>query len=731
MKQLLHSALLILCISTGLVLYGQASWERISPNPQENTIEEVVRIPGTNKLAAIGSLSTIMISDEQAQSWDLILNPAGEGNNFTLTCIQFVDPSTGYVGGTRNKILKTTDGGYSWEKIYEEEVMDYTRPRDMFFTTRDTGFLSVESPSPGDSAFILTTFNGGTTWSRKGYAGLYDIRQFAFFDHLHGMAATLTWQCLTTSDGGVSWNITNQPEDLNELSIREMEFINSDTGFILGESGEETFNIYRTIDKGESWQQVYTMEKEIYYTDLIHYNDTCLDLIILVDGHEKLEYFSSNDGGASWELKECWPGNNFIISAANADESTIVLMGEQGQIYRSTDRGENWDNAYDCCFNCMYPYDLQSIDNTTIALNTEAHDNGQALLRSMDGGISWEEIFWHAHLCPDFCFLNSNKIYAAGYDEGASQFIYSSDGGDSWTANSTGYQFYAHSIKFYAIEKGLISGINQIIRTTDAGNNWEDITPATNIKFDYGNMECTAEGKFYLTGEYDDNQQNSILFTYDFEQNQWQEQPLPMQEVYPMQIKIINDNLAFMMNQNLYKSTDGCCSWETVLENQKDVYCLLDLNFTEPGVGYAVGFNDESNIFKTIDYGDNWIPVNTPATGYLTRILFTDNGKGIACGLNGLLLQKDSEGGFETPVKKSLSISPNPADQWITITYPDTETASVIKIYSIRGQLIMQKYIHGNVDNTVIDVAHLPSGEYLLQYEPSNGQSACEKIIIR
>ena len=64
-------------------------------------------------------------------------------------------------------------------------------------------------------------------------------------------------------------------------------------------------------------------------------------------------------------------------------------------------------------------------------------------------------------------------------------------------------------------------------------------------------------------------------------------------------------------------------------------------------------------------------------------------------------------------------------------TYPDTETASVIKIYSIRGQLIMQKYIHGNVDNTVIDVAHLPSGEYLLQYEPSNGQSACEKIIIR
>ncbi|MCD4665988.1 MAG: T9SS type A sorting domain-containing protein [Bacteroidales bacterium] len=42
---------------------GQPSWTRIIPSPQENTINFITKIPGTNNLIAVGEGSTVIISE--------------------------------------------------------------------------------------------------------------------------------------------------------------------------------------------------------------------------------------------------------------------------------------------------------------------------------------------------------------------------------------------------------------------------------------------------------------------------------------------------------------------------------------------------------------------------------------------------------------------------------------------------------------------------------------------
>jgi photosystem II stability/assembly factor-like uncharacterized protein len=143
-----------------ITIFGQPSWERITPNPQENSINDIIKIPGTNKLIAVGEGSTVTISENEGISWDIYLNPAGQSNDYICKGSYFINQDIGFIYGGNETILKTTDGGINWNLVYSGAGY-WHFVNEIEFTNETTGFAIAEngqlfkSSDTGDSWEII------------------------------------------------------------------------------------------------------------------------------------------------------------------------------------------------------------------------------------------------------------------------------------------------------------------------------------------------------------------------------------------------------------------------------------------------------------------------------------------------------------------------------------------------------------------------------------------------
>lgn len=100
--------------------------------------------------------------------------------------IRFRDISNGYIIAANNlgenKLFKTTDGGNSWQDVFQGKLPDPLT--DVSFPTNDTGFVATSSS-------ILQTFNGGATWYIQRYTNTY-FYEFEFIDKNNGVTVALT-----------------------------------------------------------------------------------------------------------------------------------------------------------------------------------------------------------------------------------------------------------------------------------------------------------------------------------------------------------------------------------------------------------------------------------------------------------------------------------------------------------------------------------------------------------
>jgi photosystem II stability/assembly factor-like uncharacterized protein len=225
--------------------------------------------------------------------------------------IQFVTPKIGWICGGHGEVLKSIDGGLTWNKMsipHPNPNVDLTLIYAMFFKNENDGFVGgghlnyiiknakkyvnwddgqyfilhttdggisweniVRSPPvmlltfqflndsigfvSGDNS-IYKTYDGGNSWqilfmdSTKSIGG---IRGLWFMNFEHGYAASWNGYVLKTIDGGHTWErrrITKSP-------LRSMCFINDTIGYIVGNEGDTKTPIYVTKD-GEDWQTFMT-----------------------------------------------------------------------------------------------------------------------------------------------------------------------------------------------------------------------------------------------------------------------------------------------------------------------------------------------------------------------------------------------------------------------------------------------------------------------------------------
>jgi photosystem II stability/assembly factor-like uncharacterized protein len=140
------------------------------------------------------------------------------------------------------ELLKTIDGGSTWEKISG-------LPQSMFlnilFVDQRTGFMA------GDNT-VCKTSDGGSSWSPvlpDSTHSLGQIRALWFIDARLGFAATWKGQVLKTPDGGLTWMI----KQVSKSPLRSMVFWDANHGVVAGNAGEGS--LFTTADAGETWQR--------------------------------------------------------------------------------------------------------------------------------------------------------------------------------------------------------------------------------------------------------------------------------------------------------------------------------------------------------------------------------------------------------------------------------------------------------------------------------------------
>ncbi len=204
--------------------------------------------------------------------------------------------------------------------------------------------------------------------------------------------------------------------------------------------------IYHTSDGGQTWarQESADYNHNTSFPNVVHFfNEN--DGFCQGDGVDGyLECYTTSDGGANWtrvpeeNLAPTLSGEWGVVGYYDAIGDNIWFSTNKGRVYRSTDKGHNWE-AFQIEGNADYT-DVRFI-NPEHGL-AEIISNGSAsgnLYETFDGGQTWAAVNFsgpkyknHFDAVPG----TENTWVSSGAAQGSSGISYSFDGGHTWSTTS-------------------------------------------------------------------------------------------------------------------------------------------------------------------------------------------------------------------------------------------------------------------------------------------------------
>ncbi|MBN1957020.1 MAG: hypothetical protein JXQ81_08770 [Desulfuromonadales bacterium] len=256
-------------------------------------------------LIAVGERGHVLISDNSGQTWTQVQVPT----RATLTGVFFLDRLQGWIVGHDQVILKTVDGGKSWEKVYED--IDVESPLfDIYFLNAQHGYAI------GAYGQFLESFDGGQSWEGRW------ISEDDF--HLNQIAP-LGDQLFIAAEAGLVYRSTDQGETWEALtpgyegSFFGLLPLEGDSLLLFGLRG----NLFRSDDSGESWSAI-EPQTEASLTNGLLLNDGSLLITGLAGA-----MLSSQDAGHSFKLLQD-PQRRGFSRLQQTPDGTIIAAGDFG-----------------------------------------------------------------------------------------------------------------------------------------------------------------------------------------------------------------------------------------------------------------------------------------------------------------------------------------------------------------------------------------------------------------
>ena len=277
------------------------------------------------------------------------------GVNVRLRGVSAVNERVAWASGAGATVLRTVDGGATWQKLnVTDEALDF---RDVDAIDTDTAY--VLSIGNGPSSRIYKTTDAGKTWQLqfKNDDPKAFLDAMSFWDADHGIAfgdsVDLQFYILTTDNGGRTWSRVstgNLPPALGN----EGAFAASGTNIAIfgkthawiGTGAAAKSRVLRTSDRGRTWQVADTPLASGGSAGIfsIAFRDAQHGVIAGGDYKKEQEAVDNlavtSDGGITWTLVKGLSGFRSVLAYVPGTK-TLIALGPSGGDY-SLDDGKTW-----------------------------------------------------------------------------------------------------------------------------------------------------------------------------------------------------------------------------------------------------------------------------------------------------------------------------------------------------------------------------------------------------
>ncbi len=276
----------------------------IAPLAASSLMLDAVAVDGV--MVAVGQRGHILISVDSGATWQQAEVPT----RANLTGVYFHDRNHGWVVGHDAVILRTTDGGVTWERVYwapDDEAPFF----DVWFSDASNGIAI------GAYGSYHTTSDGGTTWNLEPMGDTdWHLHQIARDDAGRLFIAAEAGMAYRSDDNGATWIELPSPYEGSFFGVLPLD---DDTLLLFGLRG----HLFRSEDAGETWTELETGTVAML-TDGLRLSDGSI-VITGLGGTLLL----SKDSGRSFELLQ-QSSRRGIQAAVMASEDSLLLVGQFG-----------------------------------------------------------------------------------------------------------------------------------------------------------------------------------------------------------------------------------------------------------------------------------------------------------------------------------------------------------------------------------------------------------------
>lgn len=643
MKHLYLLCSLLLCFTSPGWAQDQWHWLNAPPRPYAG---KVVRFVDANHGLVLQDLGLVLRTEDGGATWQ-------EGRRFSDAVTLDCSPQgVGYLLTRPGVLWQTTDAGRTWHRqsgapqpqplsgysSYGPPTLPHSYSR-LHAISTDT-LLEITQ-----DGLLRRSTNGGRQW-QEFRSPVTEVLSSSFPSSQVGFLGTWGGRVYKTTDGGATWlKLSEQNYFPSEITM--LHFVTPQFGF----AHREHSDFLRTTDGGRTWTELPGRLEDV--------ND--MHFVSPTTGYAVGDYgtiYQTTDAGLSWTAAATGGlvGGNAWSSVWFTSAATGYVTGSstQGPILRTTDGGRTW-------------HPLAGRRGSFLALAFPGHGltgyalSGDGLLKTTDGGDSWAvlaRIGGSMLSCPDV-----NTIVIAGVGGTVQR---SGDGGRTWTTtviparysfgnNLVALHMATSQIGYVASEDTYVGQV--LARTQDGGQSWVVLTGSQVNGLRNFTFPSATTG--YATSD------QGLYQTRDSGQS-WQLLPL---QIYggPSDVDFVDEQVGFTIDEygTVYKTQDGARTWQQ-----------SQINHTQYGAGNAkrVQFldrltgciqTDNSDIFRTTDGGRTWIweyNLGAPTMAYTHQGQFLLLG-----GAQGML------------VRRSLMTRPLPFQARVTPAQQLTDSSVVLR----------------------------------------------------
>lgn len=388
MKKMVVFAILLTLATLSSIVNSQTWTFTSGPNRPHEVIDLAIGKNGSTQKIYATDVDTLKLSTDAGSNWSptgalLFLTPV------VIAC-KPADPDVAIIAkfhqgnSSADAVFRTTNGGTSWSSVTPAASYDF-QPQRITISSLDPSLalLGTERTLNDGQTTLWRSSNGGTSWSNIDYfknsAQTYVNDIVAFPNSSH---SGYIWV------GGSVGDISEEPDMGSEGSVKHK-------------------GVWRSTDSGVNW----TFQGDA--VDALDRNVTALAISVstndaifaaTMDGSQT-NIYQSTDYGVTWTLSTNRPLGPKVIRSmkVNPYNSSQILVGTDGGVFMSTDRGGTWADQNTGlpagAFNVFsIAYDLADATGKTVYIAT-----GTSVYKGSYGTSSWS---WTASLTGSN-YLNS------------------------------------------------------------------------------------------------------------------------------------------------------------------------------------------------------------------------------------------------------------------------------------------------------------------------------------